>query len=230
MPKQKIIKINEVLERIKMIAQYIPWPAVKAPLGHGGAWDMGAALLGVSWQRDRENGGGTWKICRRWRSYLRAAGIDDSTFAVADWAKFSLAWQQLTTGNLRSYSDRIQRLSISRGLRAPLARDYVYFVNDSPAAKKDKPTEQANSYQSSYEPGDDPDPDEEETGKPPPAWPKWPAGTKAPYQPSIDEGMGKKSKGKKKEPEIIYSTRPDYPTVFMASPDALKEYARLRSG
>jgi hypothetical protein len=68
---------------------------------------------------------------------------------------------------------------------------------------------------------DDRDPDQEETEKPPSAWSKWPV-TKGPYQPAIDESIGKKPKDKKNEPEIkAYNTA--YGLVWAGSPGALRK-------
>jgi len=139
---KRTVAIEDVLHCLQLIANYLPWPAVKPPIGYTRPMKMALGLLGVRDGRD-EDGRASWKIVRRWRSYLRAAGIDPLTFTVIDWGRFDLAWQQLTTAkNPRCYSDRIQRVRIAQGATAPLAHDYTYWVeNKLPDKATEEPRE-----------------------------------------------------------------------------------------
>jgi hypothetical protein len=77
----------------------------------------------------------TWKLHRKWRSGLEWAGIDPGTLEITEWHRFNLAWRQLT-GNRCTYSEKRQRLLIASGQSAPMATDYVVWVQDNKPRKK----------------------------------------------------------------------------------------------
>ena len=98
---------------------------------------MAMRLLGVRARRT-DDGRVTWKLHRSWKARLMYAGVEHCTYTIYNQAWFNIAWVSLAQKRPR-YSMKRQWLAITQEVRAPLAVDYTFWMNESKRLKPEEP-------------------------------------------------------------------------------------------